>query len=501
MQTSLSRIYREGDRIMSIVAGLLFLVSLALASSNHTWILALTLGPAFTAASALAMLLMPSQRITRLVNAVVFMGFSALHIQQMHGMIEMHFGIFVLLAFLLFYRDWVPLVTAAAFIVVHHLVFYLLQNQGSPVYVFADRGGLGMVFVHGTFVSFEAALLVYMAERSRQEALDADEVAALGSRIGADGTIDLCITRGSVPGTTAQRIEDFLLAIESAIAGTRHVARDVQEASESLAQITEEIRSNSEQTSLQANAVSASAQEVSRNVSVVASSSEEMLDSIRTISKNANEAATVARNAVGVAQSANATVGKLGESSDEVGKVIKLIASIAEQTNLLALNATIEAARAGDAGKGFAVVANEVKELAKETAKATEDIEKQIEAIQGDTKNAVAAIGDITKIISQISDISNTIASAVEQQSSTTNEIGQNVSQAAKGASEIAENISSMADAAQKTTSTASDTQKASYALATTASQLEGLVGRFKLQDKDLGETGRARAATAGRSG
>jgi methyl-accepting chemotaxis protein len=499
MGTSLTRIYQEGDRIMAGVAWLLFLLSLTLASAYNTWILALAAGFILACASTAAALMMPARRGTRLVNAAVFMGFSGLHIQQMHGMIEMHFGVFVLLAFLLFYRDWLPLITAAFIISVHHFTFYILQNQNAGVYVFSHPGNFGMVFIHVAFVTFETVLLVYMAERSRKEALDADEVAALGSRVGADGTIDLCITQGSSPGTAAHRIETFLLAVELAISGTRRVARDVQEASESLAQITEEIRTNSEQTSLQANAVSASAQDVSRNVSVVAASSEEMLDSIRTISKNANEAANVARNAVGVAQSANATVGKLGESGDEVGKVIKLIASIAEQTNLLALNATIEAARAGEAGKGFAVVANEVKELAKETAKATEDIEKQIEAIQGDTRNAVAAIGDITRIIGQISDISNTIASAVEQQSSTTNEIGQNVSQAATGASEIADNISSMANAAQKTTSTASDTQKASHALAATASQLEELVGRFKLQEKDLVGPSRARAMASGR--
>jgi methyl-accepting chemotaxis protein len=171
----------------------------------------------------------------------------------------------------------------------------------------------------------------------------------------------------------------------------------------------------------------------------------------------------------------------LGDSSVEIGKVIKVITSIAQQTNLLALNATIEAARAGEAGKGFAVVANEVKELAKETAKATEEIGQKIDAIQSDTKGAVTAIGEISQIINQINDISNTIASAVEEQTATTTEIGRNVSEAARGTAEIAKNISGVATAAQSTTEGANDTQKASKALSEMASQLQSVVGKFQV--------------------
>ncbi len=176
--------------------------------------------------------------------------------------------------------------------------------------------------------------------------------------------------------------------------------------SEELTAVSQQMAGNAEETATQANVVSAASEQVSRNVSSVASASEEMQASIREIAKNANESARVAKNAVSVAHSTNETVKKLGESSQEIGNVIKVITSIAQQTNLLALNATIEAARAGEAGKGFAVVANEVKELAKQTAKATEDIGQKIEAIQGDTKGAVKAIEEIGTIINQINDIS-----------------------------------------------------------------------------------------------
>jgi methyl-accepting chemotaxis protein len=204
--------------------------------------------------------------------------------------------------------------------------------------------------------------------------------------------------------------------------------------------------------------------------------------SIREIAGNANEAARVAQQAVKVADVTNQTISKLGESSCEIGKVIKVITSIAEQTNLLALNATIEAARAGEAGKGFAVVANEVKELAKETAKATEDIGQKIDAIQSDTRSAVDAIREISQIIGQINDISNTIASAVEEQTATTSEISRNVAEAAKGSGEIAQNITSVASAAQSTTQGAGNTQQASAELSRMAAELQQLVSRFKTE-------------------
>jgi methyl-accepting chemotaxis protein len=249
--------------------------------------------------------------------------------------------------------------------------------------------------------------------------------------------------------------------------------------SEELTAVSQQMSSNAEETSTQANVVSAAGEEVSKNVQTVATATEEMTASIKEIAKNANEAAKVAGSAAKMAETTNTTVAKLGESSAEIGQVIKVITSIAQQTNLLALNATIEAARAGEAGKGFAVVANEVKELAKETAKATEDISKRIEAIQTDTKGSVDAIAQITAIIKQINDISNTIASAVEEQTATTNEIARNVGEAAKGSAQIAENVVAVATAAKSTTQGAGDTQTAAQELSRMAAELQAVVARF----------------------
>lgn len=265
--------------------------------------------------------------------------------------------------------------------------------------------------------------------------------------------------------------------IESSLGET---AQALASASQELIAVSQQMASNAEETAAQAGVASAAAEEVSRNITTVATGAEQMGASIREIAKNAHEAAKVATSAVKVADKTNATVAKLGESSAEIGNVIKVITSIAQQTNLLALNATIEAARAGEAGKGFAVVANEVKELAKQTAKATEDISRKIEAIQGDTKGAVAAIEQIGKIINQINDIQNTIASAVEEQTATTGEISRNVAEAAKGSIEIAQNVTGVAQAAQGTTMGASDTKKSADELARMAHSLQQLVAQLK---------------------
>ncbi len=269
------------------------------------------------------------------------------------------------------------------------------------------------------------------------------------------------------------------------MAGTvRSIARDSQglrESSVALASASQQMSANAEETSAQAVAVSAAAEEVSKSVQTVSAATEEMTASIREVAKQATDPPRVATAGVKVAQTTNATVAKLGESSGEIGQVIKVITSIAEQTNLLALNATIEAARVGEAGKGFAVVANEVKDLARETARASEDIGRKIEAIQTDSREVVRAISEIGAIINQINDIQGMIASAVEEQTLTTREIGRNLAEAAFGTGEIARNISGVAEAARNTSAGAHQTQVSAALLSKLASELSSLVARFKV--------------------
>jgi methyl-accepting chemotaxis protein len=288
-------------------------------------------------------------------------------------------------------------------------------------------------------------------------------------------------TSGDEVGEMAQALRDTQDGLRAAMSEIQSTAQTLTDSSERLSMVSAQVASNSEETSAQAMSLSGTAGEVSSNVHTVAAGTEQMTSSIREISHSSTEAVRVAASAVSEAAGATETVAKLGSSSAEIGNVVKVITSIAEQTNLLALNATIEAARAGEAGKGFAVVADEVKQLAQETARATEDISQRVEMIQADTQAAVEAIARISQTIEDVNSYQTTIASAVEEQTAVTSEIARNITEAANGAARIADDIGSVSDAAQSSTAGISDAQSAAGDLAGLSGNLQQLVSRFRL--------------------
>ncbi|MEZ0166106.1 methyl-accepting chemotaxis protein [Kineococcus sp. LSe6-4] len=252
-------------------------------------------------------------------------------------------------------------------------------------------------------------------------------------------------------------------------------------ASAELTAVATHLSASAEESSSQAQVVSAATEQISANIGTVAAAGEEMTSAIREIATSTADASSTAASAVTAASAAGETLDRLATSSREIGDVVKLITSIAEQTNLLALNATIEAARAGDAGKGFAVVAGEVKELAQQTARATEQIVARIGSTQTDAADAAAAITEITDVITRIDGLQATIAAAVEEQSATTSEMVRNVTEVSTGSQEIALNISGIAAAAGQATEGATRTAGTAAEVSTAAAELDTLVASFTL--------------------
>jgi methyl-accepting chemotaxis protein len=279
-------------------------------------------------------------------------------------------------------------------------------------------------------------------------------------------------TEANRAATMRKLADEFEAAVGSIVGGVSSASTQLESAAGALTRSAETARALTD-------TVASASDESATNVRSVASATEQLASSVGDVARHVQQSSAIAGEAVKQAEATDARIGALSQAAARIGDVVKLITAIAEQTNLLALNATIEAARAGEAGKGFAVVAQEVKQLAAQTAKATEDIRSQIAAMQSTTEDSVGAIKEIGATIARISEIASTIAAAVDAQGTTAREIGRSVEQAIKGSAQVAGNIAAVSDGANETRTSSSQVFTSAQALASQSGHLKREVEKF----------------------
>ena len=465
--TVLQKSYMKADKLMLVVLWALFIMSLALSGMHNTLLWAFVIGLPTALIPTALIFMAPGSLATRAVIATALMVFSALHIHQAMGMTELHFGIFVLLAFLLSYRDWRPIVIAAAVAAVHHLSFNYLQTWGYGVVCFTEPG-LGIVLLHASYVVVETTVLVYLAEVLRKEAQQASELEGIVSSLATtDGVIDLSRVGGQANSQVGKALQGIMVTLQTTVAEVRRGVETVTVASREIASGNLDLSSRTEQQA--------------SSLEETASSMEELTSTVKQNAENARQANQLVGSTADVAVKGGQVVGQvidtmssIKESSRKIADIIGVIDGIAFQTNILALNAAVEAARAGEQGRGFAVVASEVRNLAQRSASAAKEIKGLIEDSVGKVDaggklvdEAGVTMDEIVSSVKRVTDIMSEIAAASQEQSA--------------GIEQVNQAITQMDDVTQQNAALVEEAAAAAESLQDQATKLAEAVSVFKL--------------------
>ena len=418
----------DTNKIMFFMLPILFTISIALAFVNSTFTQALLIGLPAAAIPMLLIKMAPHNKMTRYSVAVSLMAFAALQINQMHGMIEMHFGIFVLLAFLATYKDWVTNVVGATTIAIHHLVFYFLQSNGADIYVFNNETiSFNLVLIHATYVVIETIILCITCIQARKEQqINNDLQETINQTIKGDGSFVLnqrCTEDSEITNKFNQLSE--LLA--EVITSLKENTIKLNDNSNIIMSGTDTMNENFTKNKEQIQAVKTQTEEINEGMNFIGDSSNninEIVDStmekVNSGIKDINENSTEISQLSELLCDSNQTITELSNSCSKITEVLTVIQNITEQTNLLALNAAIEAARAGEAGRGFAVVSDEVRSLATRTQDSTEEIANIIRELTSKSNESVNSMKECMKKIESSVEAANKSKQSFE---STTEEV------------------------------------------------------------------------------
>lgn len=447
----LQAIAEQADKIMLFALWALFVFSLALSPLHDTWHLSIVVGGLAAGVPTALFFKKPGALITRCAVATSIMVFAALNIHQANAQTELHFGIFVYLAFLLCYRDWRPILVAAIVVALHHLSFRFLQDLNYGPVCFTEPGFL-VVFIHASYVVVESAVLMYLSLILRRAACQAAELERLvGGLVATEGVIDLSVTTTTAKSRMGRRMQEVMAQLKQAIGQVHYNAKVMNETSSNIAEGNQELSDGASQHA-------ASIEESAASMEVLTNSVKQNAENSQLAQKMAEDASIVAKKGGESVKQVISTMSSINESAKKIEDIISVIDGIAFQTNILALNAAVEAARAGEQGRGFAVVATEVRNLAHRSATAA----KEIKALISDSVDKVAngealvsqagltmveivdSVSKLTEVMGKINARTQDQESGIDHLNHAIGEMSEVISQNAQRVQEVAQDADSL---------------------------------------------------------